>query len=242
MTLRVFLTGQRAFGAMALNAIVEAGYDVAAVCSPAYAGADHETRRSPDGDKTLRWDRLRIAADLAGIRWVDAQDYKADALPDKLDVIVAAHSHTFVGRKSRSRARLASIGYHPSLLPLHRGRDAIRWTIRDGDKVAGGSVYHLTDAIDAGPIAAQDWVFVPKGATADSLWRDHLAPMGIRLLLQTLDDLAHNVVVAVPQDESLATWEPSWERPRLHRPELPELTDGRDIGLEYRVTQEALRR
>jgi hypothetical protein len=29
--------------------------------------------------------------------------------------------------------------------------------------------------------------------------------------------------VADPQDERCATWEPSWERAPLHRPELPEL-------------------
>jgi len=45
------------------------------------------------------------------------------------------------GRRTRARARVAAIGYHPSLLPLHRGRDALRWTIRDGDRVTGGSVY-----------------------------------------------------------------------------------------------------
>ena len=41
----------------------------------------------------------------------------------------AAHSHDFIGRKTRALSRLGALGYHPSLLPLHRGRDAIRWAV-----------------------------------------------------------------------------------------------------------------
>ena len=40
---------------------------------------------------------------------------------------------------------------------------------------------------------------------------------------RTLTDLAAGHVIAVAQDERCATWEPSWHRPPLHRPELPEL-------------------
>ena len=47
-------------------------------------------------------------------------------------------------------ARLGGIGYHPSLLPRHRGIAAVEWTIREGDPIAGGTVYHLAERMDAG--------------------------------------------------------------------------------------------
>ena len=87
----------------------------------------------------------------------------------------------------RWRARVCGgIGYHPSLLPRHRGIAAVEWTILEGDPIAGGSVYHLADGWDAGAIAAQDWCFVAKGETARELWERALAPMGLDLLARVV--------------------------------------------------------
>lgn len=47
--------------------------------------------------------------------------------------------------------------------------------------------------------------------------------MGVRLLAETLADLDRGVIVAVDQNEALATWEPSWEREPIFRPELPQI-------------------
>ena len=85
------------------------------------------------------------------------------------------------------------------------------------------SAYWPTDTVDAGPIAAQDYCFVRPGDTASTLWRRELFPMGVRLVRSVLADLEEGTVVADPQDERCATWEPSMERAPLHRPELPEL-------------------
>lgn len=47
--------------------------------------------------------------------------------------------------------------------------------------------------------------------------------MGVRLLRETLRDLAAGVVVKEPQNEANATWEPIRERPPIGRPDLPRL-------------------
>jgi methionyl-tRNA formyltransferase len=149
---------------------------------------------------------------------------RAESLPAGTDLIVAAHSHDFVGIKTRNATALGAIGYHPSLLPLHRGRDAVRWTVRMNDRVTGGSVYWLTDTVDGGPIAAQDWCFVEPGETASELWREKLFPMGVRLLRETCRDIANGILVKKRQDPALATWEPSIDgAPPLHRPELAQI-------------------
>ncbi len=100
----------------------------------------------------------------------------------------------------------SEIAPHPSLLPRHRGIAAIEWTIREGDPIAGGSVYHLADQMDAGAIAAQEWVFVKKGETARELWERALAPLGQKLLGDVIDYAkAHKNLPAKPQDEQFAT-------------------------------------
>ena len=157
------------------------------------------------------------AHDEDGVPWIEAGKLNAGTLPDGVDLICAAHSHDFIGRKTRERARLGAIGYHPSLLPLHRGRDAIVWTLHMGERVTGGTIYWMNDIMDGGDIAAQEHIFIPPGATPGDLWRDQLFPLGLKLYEKVLADLEQGVIVRQPQNHDLATWEPSWDRPPLKR-------------------------
>lgn len=204
--MNVYLAASRRFGAHALRRILQAGHSVVRVTSPA--------DESHPGS-------LIHQAPLAGIPW--SPTLTAAEVPAGTDLIVSAHSHVFVSRKALDRTRLGGIGYHPSLLPLHRGRDAIRWTIHMREPVTGGSVYWLSDSVDAGDIAAQEFCFVRPGWTARELWDEALFPMGLDLVEDVLRDLDNGVIVRIPQDHDLATWEPSWERPPLHRPDLLQL-------------------
>jgi methionyl-tRNA formyltransferase len=210
----IYISGRGGFAVEVAEALSDEGHKLVGVAAPRLRQG-----RSDESD-AQSWDRLRAWAFPRSIPWTDSAELRATHVPDGVDVIVAAHSHAFIGRRTRARAGVATIGYHPSLLPLHRGRDAIRWTIRDGDKVTGGSVYHLTERTDGGPLAAQEHVFVPPGSTAQSLWREHLAPLGVRLLLRVVRDLEEGHRIEVPQDDSLATWEPAMGAPPLFKPEL----------------------
>jgi methionyl-tRNA formyltransferase len=154
-------------------------------------------------------DRLALAGKAAGIAVHVLENPKivpGHAIPEGTDLIIAAHTHARVSDDALARARLGGIGYHPSLLPRHRGIAAVEWTILEGDPIAGGSVYHLADGWDAGAIAAQDWCFVKKGETARELWERALAPMGLALLSK----VAHHArlkgsLPAFPQDPRFAT-------------------------------------
>ena len=208
--MRVYITGSRSFGSAVLELCERLGHDVAGACSPP---------TTADG----RTDRLCAAAAASGVPWRPADSLRADTLPAGVDLILAAHSHAYVGRVTRSAARLGAIGYHPSLLPVHRGRDAIEWTIRMRDRVAGGTVYWLSDSLDAGDIAAQAHAHVRPDDSAADLWRRELFPLGLLLFERVLADVAEGRLVRIPQDEASATWEPSIGRPPVFRPELPQL-------------------
>jgi methionyl-tRNA formyltransferase len=141
---------------------------------------------------------------LNGPRRVRAADIGED-----VDVILAAHSHSFITAEARARAKRAAIGYHPSLLPRHRGIAAVEWTIKCRDPIAGGSVYHLSDGMDEGAIAAQEWCFVYPDDDAASLWRRALAPMGLRLLMKVINDIdTRGFADAVEQDPKAVTYAP----------------------------------
>jgi methionyl-tRNA formyltransferase len=193
--MRITLIGSRHFGVTTLNMLRERGVDIARVVV-------HD-----------REDRLAAAAQAAGIEIVVQADPRlvaAAEIAPMTDLIVTAHSHARVSREALAAARLGGIGYHPSLLPRHRGIAAVEWTIKEGDAIAGGSVYHLADRMDAGAIAAQEWVFVKKGETARELWERALAPLGQKLLAEVIDYAkVHGSLPAKPQDEQFATLAPS---------------------------------
>ena len=218
--MRIYLCGQKHFGHAVLSMLMEFGHSIAGVSSPAWR---NEKLRLAGDDGSQAPDRLRQLAQSEGIAWQEAGKLRAETLPASVDLILAAHSHDYLGAKTRAASRFGAIGYHPSLLPVHRGRDAIRWAIRLREPVTGGTVFWLNDRVDAGPVAAQDWCFIRPGDSPESLWRRELQPMGIRLLAHVLKQIGAGQIVEVPQDETLATWEPSFDPPRLRRPDLPQL-------------------
>ncbi|HVX76576.1 MAG TPA: formyltransferase family protein [Bradyrhizobium sp.] len=189
--MRITLVGSRHFGVTTFDMLRKHGVDIVRVVV-----ADAE-------------DRLAAAAKAAGIEVVVQADPKlvvAGEIAPGTDLIVTAHSHARVSKEALAAARMGGIGYHPSLLPRHRGIAAVEWTIKEGDPIAGGTVYHLADRMDAGAIAAQDWVFVKKGETARQLWERALAPLGLRLLAEVIEyGKTHNSLPAKPQDEEFAT-------------------------------------
>jgi methionyl-tRNA formyltransferase len=193
--MRITLVGSRHFGVTTFNMLRQHEVEIARVVVH-------------DGE-----DRLAAAAKAAGIEVVVQTDPKfvvASEIAPGSDLIVTAHSHARITREALAAARLGGIGYHPSLLPRHRGIAAIEWTIKEGDPIAGGTIYHLADRMDAGAIAAQEWVFVKKGETARELWERALAPLGQKLLGEVIDYAkVHKSLPAKPQDEQFATLAPS---------------------------------
>ena len=193
--MRITLVGSRHFGVTTLQMLRQHGVDVIRVVV-----ADAE-------------DRLAATAHVAGIEVVVQANPKlvaASEIAEATDLIVTAHSHARVSKEALAVSRLGGIGYHPSLLPRHRGIAAVEWTIREKDPIAGGTVYHLADRMDAGAIAAQDWCFVGKDETARQLWERALAPMGQKLLAEVIDYAKkHGALPARPQDEQYATKAPA---------------------------------
>jgi glycine cleavage system regulatory protein/folate-dependent phosphoribosylglycinamide formyltransferase PurN len=198
VALKLTLVGSRYFGGAMLEALVADGATIARVVAP-----------TPD-------DRLAVAAGKRGIPvhvLANPKVVPGEAIAEGTDLIVAAHTHARVSNEALARSRLGGIGYHPSLLPRHRGIAAVEWTIMEGDPIAGGSIYHLADGWDAGAVAMQDWCFVAKGESARELWERALAPMGLALMKRVVRHAAeHGSVPAHPQDERFATRAPMVKR------------------------------
>lgn len=191
--MRIVVVGGRAFGKAVAHRLSTEGHEIVGVWTP-------------PGNSLEEW-----AVD----RRVPVLRLNELAAADIVDVLVSAHNHQWIPDDTIALAKFGCIGYHPSLLPRHRGKDAIRWTIHMGDPIAGGTVYRLEgDEADTGPILFQDWCHVRPEDDASSLWKRELFGMGVELLAQACRALPH-FPVEIPQDEAVATWEPAFDRPKL---------------------------
>ena len=195
--MKIALIGSRWFGAQMLKLLREREHEIFVVSLNAGDALDEAAR----------------AADVPRITLDKAHRVEAEHLPGEFDVVLAAHAHAFISAEACRRARRAAIGYHPSLLPRHRGIAAVEWTIKRRDPIAGGTVYHLSESLDGGAIAAQDWCFVYPDDDAASLWRRALAPMGLRLLMLVIAKIEQRGYAdAREQDLKAVTYAPADRR------------------------------
>ena len=98
-------------------------------------------------------------------------------------------------------------GMHPTLLPRHRGRAPIPWTILAGLARTGVTLFEITDpTADSGPIVAQVEVPVAPDETATTLY-DKLSRAHVELVREAVPLLAAGTAERIPQDERRAsTW------------------------------------
>jgi len=207
--LRVFISGQKYFGEQVFDLCRKMeGVEIVGVAAPV-------------GDRYIG-----RAAITWGVPIITSGTLSGDTMPDNVDLGITAHSFDYIGRKTRFKPLYGWIGYHPSLLPRHRGRSSIEWAVKMREPVTGGTVFWLNSGIDRGDIAYQDFCFIdPKLFNEDSkkaaasLWRNSLQEMGVRLLSKAISDIMNGVIIRSPQDKRFSTWEPSTEVKDIYRPD-----------------------
>ncbi|KAL2102738.1 hypothetical protein ACEWY4_001906 [Coilia grayii] len=100
-----------------------------------------------------------------------------------------------------------SIIYHPSILPRHRGASAINWTLIEGDKKAGFSIFWADDGLDTGPILLQRECPVEPNDTVDTLYNRFLYPEGIKAMVEAVNLIADGKAPRIAQPEEGASYE-----------------------------------
>ena len=203
--MKIFVCGQKAFGKEVVKRLYEEGHEITGVAPP------------PQGQYK---DKVTGFAMLHGIPIIsDCDRLRSADIPDGTELIISAHSHWMISQKIIEKCKYGGIGFHPSLLPRHRGQDAIRWTVHMGDYLTGGTVYRLSEKCDGGDILLQKYLWVDKSWDYHELWK-RLFPIGVGMLVSSVALIESGKAEWKEQDERFATWEPSWERARLKRNEL----------------------
>jgi len=108
--------------------------------------------------------------------------------------------------------RLGPWNVHASILPKFRGAAPIQWAVIRGEAETGVAVMRMEEGLDTGPVAALSREPIFADDTAGSL-ASRLAPLGARLLDETLPRIADGTVALRQQDHALATLAPPLAKP-----------------------------
>ncbi len=197
--MRVSIIGQAAFGEAVFKRLHGiADVDISCVSAPL---------------QEPRPDALLAAAEVANIPTVTMAALKTDEglrawTHAAGDLSIMAFVTEILPESVFGAAKLGTIQYHPSLLPLHRGMSSINWPIMFGEAETGLTVFWPDAGIDTGPILLQKRCPIGPDDTVGSLYFEKLFPMGVEAIAEAVAMVAAGKAPRIAQEHRLATNEP----------------------------------
>ena len=201
--MKVCFMGTPEFGAVSLQALIDAGHEVAAV----FTQPDRPKGR---GNKML-FSPVKEVAVRYGIPVYQPEKISRESVEVLRelapDVCVTAAFGQFLSETLLAIPKHGTINVHASLLPKHRGSAPINWSIINGDPVTGVTTMMTVRKMDAGDILLKSETEIGENETAGAL-TDRLARMGADLLIRTLSMISEGNCPRTPQNEDEMTYEP----------------------------------
>ncbi len=194
--MRLVFMGTPEFSVPALEALVEAGHEVAAVyCQPPRpAGRGKKARPSPVqararalGLEVRHPESLRGAAEQAGFAALEAEV-----------AVVVAYGLILPKEILQAPAR-GCLNIHASLLPRWRGAAPIHRAVMAGDAETGVCVMQMDEGLDTGPVLLCEATPIGPEETTGDL-HERLSEMGARLITRALERLDELEPVPQPQE------------------------------------------
>jgi methionyl-tRNA formyltransferase len=193
--MRLAFMGTPAFAVPALDALVAAGHEVAAVYT--------QPPRPAARGKALTRSAVHVRAEALGlvirtpVNFKDEAERSAFADLD-LDVAVVAAYGLILPVAVLDAPRRGSLNIHASLLPRWRGAAPIQRAILAGDATTGVTIMGMEKGLDTGPMLLAEATPI-DGKTAGALTVE-LAAIGARLIVDALARLDALAPVAQPDD------------------------------------------
>ena len=202
--MRIVFMGTPEFSVPSLQALTEAGHEIAAVVAqpdrprgrgrvsapPAVALA---ARRSDL--PLLQPDRVREGEFIEAL----------EAIAPELIVVVAFGQ--ILPRRILDIPAKGCINLHASLLPRYRGAAPIQWAILRGEQTTGVTTMTMNEQMDAGDILLAREVPIQTGETAGALG-GRLCREGAALLVETVRAIEEGRASPVSQDSTKVTLAP----------------------------------
>jgi len=193
--MRIIFMGTPDFSVPILQALVDAGHDVAASYS-------QPPRRSGRG-KALTPTPVHARAESLGIAvrtptTLRDPEAQAEFAGFGAEIAVVAAYGLILPRAVLDAPTHGCLNVHASLLPRWRGAAPIQRAILAGDAATGVCIMQMEAGLDTGPVLLRDETSIDR-KTAGAL-TDELSAMGARLMIATLADLAAFAPEPQPDD------------------------------------------
>ena len=195
--MRIVFMGTPDFAVGALEAIIEAGHQVAAVVTQPDKpkGRGKEMQMTPVKCCALKYDipvfqpvKVKTPEAVETLRTYGA------------DIFVVAAFGQILSEEILQMPKYGCVCIHASLLPKYRGAGPIQQAILDGEKESGITIMQMDKGIDTGDMLFQSVVPIAEKETGDSL-HDKLAAEGARLIIEALPKIEAGEVTPVKQDD-----------------------------------------
>ncbi|MEL6647126.1 MAG: methionyl-tRNA formyltransferase [Pseudomonadota bacterium] len=184
--MRIIFMGTPDFSVPVLDALVQAGHEIAAVyCQPPRpAGRGKKDRLTP----------VHARAEVLGLEVrtpVTLKGQQDAFVALNADVAVVVAYGLILPQAILYAPRLGCLNIHASLLPRWRGAAPIHRAIMAGDKETGVCIMQMEAGLDTGPVLMRKATAIASEDTTGEV-HDRLSQMGARLIVDSLnriDDL-----------------------------------------------------
>lgn len=216
--LRVAFAGTPAFAARALEAIIDAGFDVPLVLTQPDRPAGRGMKLTPSAVKQIALKHGIEVDQPERLRTIEQRARLAASTPDVL--VVAAYG-LILPPAVLQLPRLGCLNIHASLLPRWRGAAPIHRAIEAGDRETGITIMQMDEGLDTGPMLMRHALPIAADDTTGSL-HDKLAELGATSIVEALRSLPAGGLVAEVQPLDGVTYaskidrndaEIDWRRP-----------------------------
>ncbi|MHA1570385.1 MAG: methionyl-tRNA formyltransferase, partial [Alphaproteobacteria bacterium] len=206
--MRLAFFGTPDFAVPALQALLDAGHEIACVYTqpPRPAGRGQNPRPSPVQDLANRHGLaehggLAVATPTSLKDPATQQDFAAL----RLDAAVVVAYGLILPPAILSAPRYGCLNIHASLLPRWRGAAPIQRAIMAGDSQSGVTIMAMDEGLDTGPMLLAESVPITDETTGESL-HDTLAALGARMIVRALAAIAEDGLQTRPQPAQGVTY------------------------------------
>jgi len=203
MTMRVGFAGTPAFAEQALQAILDAGFNVVVALTQPDRPSGRGMQLTPSPVK-----QLALKHGIPVEQPVSLRNEEAQALVRSynLDVLVVVAYGLILPQAVLDMPRYGCLNIHGSILPRWRGAAPIHRAIEAGDAETGVCIMQMDAGLDTGGVVDEARLAIEATDTT-ALLHDRLAALGAERIVAVLKKLAAGAaLVAMPQPEAGVTY------------------------------------
>ncbi|MFM7921084.1 MAG: methionyl-tRNA formyltransferase [Planctomycetaceae bacterium] len=193
--MRVVLMGTGEFALPAFRAVLGSEHQVVAVVTqPDKSGRGHHQHVNV----------VKSLGESAGVPVLQPERVNRPEVLEELrrfcaDVFLVASYGQILKPELLSIPRLGAFNLHGSLLPKYRGAAPVQYSIWEGERTTGVTIFQIEPALDSGPMVGKVETEIGEEETSGELML-RLAELCVPLTLEVLDQLSRGVVHFESQD------------------------------------------